>query len=374
MGRHIDLPRKGATSRTKRRTGFGWIFFAPFRAFLRLNRGGALVLGLAWAGDAAAQRLEFTWPTPNPAWEQGRDYTAWVQPTVSGEPESGLFGCVRTNGAQFHEGLDIRATGRDRRGEATDAISAAMDGVVRHVNTSPGNSNYGRYIVMEHPDQTPAVYTLYAHLARVEAVIRPGSPVKRGQVIATMGRSASGSAIPKERAHLHFEIGLVATTRSFSSWYAWKKFGSPNEHGPYNGMNLLGIDPQDFLREWRRRRVDNLQEYFDRMRGVVKVRVAVGRTPDFINRYPSLLRKPLPLGPVAGWEVECNATGLPFAWTPLTVAELAGQRAGTARIVSADSALLRSGRCKSLAKSIRGGGYTPGPDLTTMLQLVFGLR
>lgn len=348
--------------------------FCVFRAFLRQKWFGLSLFALPLAAPASAQRLEFNWPTPNPAWEQGRDYTAWVQPTVSGEPESGLFGCVRTNGAQFHEGLDIRATSRDSRGEATDAISAAMDGVVRHVNLSPGNSNYGRYIVIEHPDQTPAVYTLYAHLARVAPGLRTGSAMRRGQVIATMGRSASGSAIPKERAHLHFEIGLVATTQSFSSWYAWRKFGSPNEHGPYNGMNLLGIDPQDFLREWRRRRVDNLQEYFDRMRGVVKVRVATSRVPDFISRYPSLLRKPMPLGLVAGWEVECNATGLPFAWTPLTAGELGGQRAGTARIVSADGALLRSGRCKSLAKSVRGGGYTPGPDLTTMLQLVFGLR
>ena len=108
-------------------------------------------------------------------------------------------------------------------------------------------------------------------------------------------------------------------------------------------------------------------------RSVLRVRVATTRTPDFISRYPSLLRKPVS-GLVAGWEVECNGTGLPFAWTPLTAAELGGQRAGTAKIVSVDAALLRANRCKSLAKSARGGGYTPGSDLTTMLQLVFGLR
>lgn len=339
-------------------------------------RPGAWICALAWLAATAAgagPRIEFSWPTPNRAWEQGKDYTAWVQPTVSGEPESGLFGCVRSGGGQFHEGLDIRATSRDRRGEATDPITAAMDGVVRHVNTSPGNSNYGRYIVIEHPDQTPGVYTLYAHLARVEPGIRPGVSVRRGQEIATMGRSSSGSGIPKDRAHLHFEIGLIATTQTFNAWYAWKKFGSPNEHGPYNGMNLLGLDPQDFLREWRRGRVDNVQEYLDRMRAVVKVRVATSRTPDFITRYPSLLRKPMPLGLIAGWEVECNATGLPFAWTPLTAKEMSGQRPGTAEIVSADPALLRGSRCKSLARSGRGG-YGVGSDLAMVLQLVFGLR
>ncbi|HEY0863925.1 MAG TPA: M23 family metallopeptidase [Lacunisphaera sp.] len=328
-------------------------------------------LVLLAAPFAGAQRLEFSWPTPNRAWEQGRDYTAWVQPTVSGVEESGLFGCVRSNGTQFHEGLDIRPVGRDRAGEATDKITVAMDGVVRHVNASPGNSSYGRYIVIEHPDQTPAVYTLYAHLARIEAGVRPGTPVRRGDAIATMGRSAGGYAIPKDRAHLHFEIGFVAT-QNFASWYAWRKFGSPNEHGIFNGMNLMGIDPHDFLRELRRGRVDNVQEYVDRLRSVVRVRVATSRTPDFITRYPSLLSKPVS-GLVAGWEVECNATGLPFAWTPLSAAELGGQRTGTAKVVWADSTLLRASRCKSLAKLSRGS-YSPGSDLTTMLQLVFGLR
>lgn len=338
-----------------------------------MSKAALFAFILLAAPFVGAQRLEFSWPTPNRAWEQGRDYTAWVQPTVSGIEESGLFGCVRSSGAQFHEGIDIRPVARDRAGEATDKVTAAMDGVVRHVSTVAGHSAYGRYVVLEHPDQTPAVYTLYAHLARVEPGLRPGLPVKRGHVFGTMGRSAGGYAIPKERAHLHFEIGFVATTQTFGSWYAWKKFGSPNEHGAYNGMNLLGIDPHDFLRELRRQRVDNVQEYVDRLRGVVKVRVATTRTPDFIARYPSLLRKPVN-GLVAGWEVECNATGLPFAWTPLTAAELGGQRSGTARIVSADSAQLRASRCKSLAKPARGGGYTIGPDLNTVLQLVFGLR
>jgi hypothetical protein len=187
-----------------------------------------------------------------------------------------------------------------------------------------------------------------------------------------MGRSAGGGGIPKDRAHLHFEIGLVAT-RDFSSWYLWKKFGSPNEHGPYNGMNLLGIDANDFLREWRSGKVDNFQEYFDRMRAVVRVRVATSRVPDFITRYPALLRRPLPAGPVAGWEIECNATGLPFAWTPLGPTDVMAMRPNIAQIVSVEAAALRAYRCKSLAKP-RGAGYVPGSDLLTMLQQVFGLR
>ena len=72
--------------------------------------------------------------------------------------------------------------------------------------------------------------------------------------------------------------------------------------------------------------------------------------------------------------MECNSTGIPFAWTPLTAAELGGQRAGTAQIISVDSAVLRADRCKSLARPARGGGYTVGSDLAIILQLIFGLR
>jgi murein DD-endopeptidase MepM/ murein hydrolase activator NlpD len=320
---------------------------------------------------ACAQRIEISWPTPNPAWERGRDYESWVQPTESGDPRSGLFGSVRSNGTQFHEGLDIRPVGRDARGEPTDRVTAAMDGVVRHVNLRAGDSSYGRYIVLEHPGVTPAVYTLYAHLARVEPGIVRGAAVKRGQALGTMGHSAGGYSIPRDRAHLHFEIGLMLTT-DFPSWYVWKKFGSPNPHGLWNGMNLMGIDPRDFLEKWRARRVDNFDQYFAEMRTAVRLRVATARTPDFITRYPALLRRPV-RGPVAGWEVQCDVTGLPFSWTPLGPADVAGMYQGQVEILWTDSTALRGFRGKTLVRS-RGNLNLPGPDLTTMLQLVFGLR
>lgn len=320
-----------------------------------------------------AQRLEIRWPTPNRAWEQGKGYEAWAQPTVSGELESGLFGCVRSNGTQFHEGLDIRPVARDARREPTDPVTAAMGGVVRHVSTKAGSSGYGRYVVLEHPDAVPAVYTLYAHLAKIEPGIAPGREVKIGQVLGTMGRSAGGYAIPADRAHLHFEIGLVAT-QEFASWYAGKKFGSPNEHGLYNGMNLMGIDPWDYLRSWRAGQVNNFQEYFGRLRAVVRVRVATSRVPDFIRRYPSLLTKKMPtVGLIGGWEVQCNGTGLPFAWTPLSPTDVVGMRPNTAMIVSADATALRAYRCKKLALP-RRGGYVAGDDLERMLEQVFGLK
>lgn len=332
-----------------------------------------LILVLWWlAGVAAAAhaRIDLVFPTPQKAWTSGR-IEEFIQPTVSGDPESGLFGCVRSGGSQFHEGLDLKPTTRDRRGEPADPVFAAMDGVVKHVSNSPGSSNYGRYIVIEHPEQTPAVYTLYAHLAAIQGGIRPGVRVQKGQTLGLMGRSAGGYAIPRERGHLHFEIGLRATD-NFEAWYAMRRFGNRNEHGDFNGMNLMGIDPLDFLRAWRTGRVDSFQEYFDKLRPVVTLRVATTRVPDFIQRYPALLRKPIN-GLVAGWEVACNATGLPFAWTPLSGNEVVGMRAGEVRVVSADTALARAHRCKDLVR-VRGGSYAPGGDLRTMIEQVFGIR
>lgn len=324
------------------------------------------------ANTLSAQRIDVQWPTPNPAWAEGKGYEAWAQPTAAGDPESGLFGCIRSNGTQFHEGLDIKPISRDSHGEPADKIFAAMPGIVRNVNSRPGESNYGRYIVIEHTGMSPAVYTLYAHLAKIEPGIAPGVSVKIGQTIATMGHTGFGGTIPRDRAHMHFEIGLMVSDE-FQSWYNWKKFGSPNEQGLWNGLNLMGIDPLDFLREWRTHKVDNFQQYFDRLRAVVKVRVATNRTPDFIRRYPSLLRKAVPLGFVAGWEIECNSTGVPFAWTPLTAAEIGGVRPNSVQIVSVEEAALRAYRCKSIARK-RGSTYVPGSDLAMMLQQVFGLR
>ena len=247
-----------------------------------------------------------------------------------------------------------------------------MSGVVRHVNPRAGESSYGRYVVVEHPDLKPAVYTLYAHLSAVKPGLKPGDVVTCGQVIATMGRSSGGYTIPKDRAHLHYEIGLVMT-RQFQSWYAWKEFGSPNEQGIYNGMNLMGINALDFLDQFRARRVNNFTEYFAQLPAVATVRITTRRTPDFIQRYPELLTAEIPLAGVAGWEVKVNATGLPFSWTPLGATDVIGFKADEARLSEVDAPALKHFRCKSIAVQ-RKGVYVPGKDLETMLQLVFGFR
>ena len=85
----------------------------------------------------------------------------------SGDPESGGFGGVRSGGTQFHEGSI------SSRSRAIGAASRRDDSVRRDAGRGAtrerdrGTAATGRYIVLEHPTMTPAVYTLYAHLARI---------------------------------------------------------------------------------------------------------------------------------------------------------------------------------------------------------------
>lgn len=333
-------------------------------------RRAVIVFALGFCAARGADRIELAWPTPSTAWTEGKALSSLLQHAGSGDPESGGFGGVRSGGAQFHEGIDIRATARDNRGEPKDEVFAAMAGIVRHVNPNAGDSSYGRYLVLEHPEQPVPVYTLYAHLARIGTGIRAGVRVNAGQAIAVMGHSSGGYMIPKERAHLHFEIG-VAMTRDFQAWYDRARYGNRNEHGMWNGMNLVGFDPLALFNEARTGRVTNLQEYFQRMQPVARVRLATYRVPDFVTRYPALLTKPMPLGPVAGWEITFNWTGLPFAWTPLTSTEIAGLTPNQPRLIEVNGEVEKRQRSKSLAVS-RGGAWTVGKDLETALELLFG--
>lgn len=342
------------------------------RVWRVIRRGGAIWAAFAAAALLAATgRVELVWPTPSTMWERGRPAREFLQHAGSGDPESGGFGGVRSGGRQFHEGIDIKPAARDRSGEPQDEVFAALDGVVRHVSRVAGKSSYGRYIVLEHPAASPAVYSLYAHLARIEAELKPGVQVRRGQVLGVMGHSSGGYSLPKDRAHLHFEIG-VAITRDFQTWYKARKFGSPNDHGMWNGMNLMGIDPLDFYSQWRARKVNTFDDYLAKMEPAVRVRIATRKTPDFVQRYPSLVTKPLPMI-VAGWEIRFNWSGIPYQWTPLTSAEAAGLELNRPKIVEADADVVKRDRSRTLAVKVRGE-WRAASDLEMVLQQLFGMR
>jgi murein DD-endopeptidase MepM/ murein hydrolase activator NlpD len=319
---------------------------------------------------ARPAQVELVWPVPNRAYFEGAGFEAFVQPTESGEIASGLFGSTRSGGRQFHEGLDLFPIKRDARGEAADDVFAALAGVVRHVSDRAGASSYGRYVVLEHPAESPPVYTLYSHLAEIDPSVREGVRVTAGARLGLMGRSAGGYTIPKERAHLHFEIGLRVTDR-FQAWYDGRKFGSRNEHGLYNGMNLMGLDPLDFFGRHKAGGLHSLDEVFRETPAALKLRIAHAGEPDFVTRYPSLVKRLAGLR--GGWEIEFSATGVPVRWREISLGEFAGWKPGEARILSADQALLDANRGRDLVRTVRGR-QVPGRDLRTVLEQLFAWK
>lgn len=260
--------------------------------------------------------MDLSWPTENSSFFTGASIQSLIQPAASGTTESGLFGYARNSGTKFHEGIDIKAKKRDRKGEATDKVLAAIDGRVVHISTIAGNSNYGRYIVILHENTQPQVYTLYAHLSSVDPGLKVGKQVYAGEIIATMGRSSSGSPIPKDRAHLHFEMGLMLS-EDFKKWYEVQKFGNPNKHAIWNGFNLTGFDPLDFYTQWKNGKICSVNEYFKQLPTAFSLRILNNKVPNFIKRYPTLLTKPIDQKNLKGWDIDFTWFALPFRWTPL---------------------------------------------------------
>lgn len=190
--------------------------------------------------------LPITFPTPQTALHDLENPAVYM-PTASGRVISAHYGSTRTNNAgraTFHEGTDIGPTRRDRRQNALDEIFAVADGTVAHINRIAGNSTYGIYVVLTHEEENfGTYYTLYAHLASVPRSLRTGQHAPRGTPIGIMGHTSS-FGIPVQRAHLHFEVGLILNSR-FNTWYRSKK--RTPDHGSYHGHNLTGLDPLTLL-------------------------------------------------------------------------------------------------------------------------------
>src|SRR5690606_22058452 len=321
----------------------------------------------------AAERLNIVWPTPNPAYVNNLPPEEYVQPTVSGRLESAFFGCVRNGGRRFHEGIDLKPVSRNSRQEATDPVYAVMDGTVAHINEIAGNSGYGRYIVLEHRQVHPSPYTLYAHLASVDDSVTVGGEVKAGQTIGIMGRSAGGYTIPKQRAHLHFEIGF-RLSEDFQDWYEWKKYTSPNKHGEFNGLNLIGMDPLEFYDLFRAGHVRNVREYVRHLPVAFTLRVKSERLPDFVRRYPTMLSGAIPASGVAGWEIGFTGFGLPKEWRALAADDaLLIEQREQVQVVWYDAELVATFACTD-SLTLNRGRPAIGAQTLRSLQLLFGFR
>jgi len=303
---------------------------------------------------------DVVWPTTmdRASIRSPQDY---LQPTVSGKTESGSFGMVREDGKRFHEGIDIRPAKTNADGEPLDLVLAAMDGQVAYLNPNV-NGPYGRYVVLYHAAAEIPVYTLYAHLAKIEPSLKPAQPIRRGTPIGLMGHTSAGvSPITKDRSHLHFEVGLVLST-GFNLWYAAQAENKQNSnlHGLYNGQNLIGMDPLLVLGQPK---VDVLAALRSQPTALT-VGVRASKTPDFVSRYPALVRGDA--SRAAGWYVEFSWQGMPLRWTALD-AQSPQLPAGRWRLLEVD----QGQRTRLIQRKMLGAdGRTPGELLTQSLEIL----
>jgi hypothetical protein len=286
----------------------------------------------------------------------------FIQPTASDKTISGCFGMVRENGHRFHEGFDIRPSLVADNGEPADRIFSAMAGQVAYINQSL-NGPYGKYIILVHPQAEVPVYTLYAHLATIDPALKVGDLIPKGKTIAIMGHtSIASSPIPKDRAHLHFEVGLRLSD-SFNQWYAQKlgREESPNIHGVWNGQNLTGFDPYNLLSST----YVNVADVIRSLPTALAVTVRTNRTPDFVKRYPQLV-----VGDpktAAGWYIEFTWHGMPKRWTALPAGS-SQLPATTFRIADFDNRFKDS---LILRKMLHADGRSPGDNLIQNVEILF---
>jgi peptidoglycan LD-endopeptidase LytH len=243
------------------------------------------------------------------------------QPTASGKIEGALYGSVRTTKkrgrllSSFHEGLDIAALGRDRRSRPTDQIYAIADGKVAYINKIAGNSSYGHYVVITHEDPLGSVYTLYAHLEKIASGLMKGQEVLAGTVLGVMGHSGL-QKIPRYRAHLHFEIGLIYNLR-FAAWAKLRKLN--NDHGTYNGWNLEGVNPLNLFRELESGDPFDFQAHLESIPRAFDIVLKVRSLPDYFQRYPMLWNGPdFSYGTIV---ISCSENGIPLSGREATRAE-----------------------------------------------------
>ena len=296
----------------------------------------------------------FQFPTANHALFEPGQELKFFAPTAPDKPwTSGSFGCVRSDGWQMHEGLDILHLQTDRHGEPTDSVMATADGTVVYVSTKAALSNYGKYIVIRHLVEGLEIYSLYAHLSEVQPGIAAGTPVKAGEVIATMGRTSNTSeTINKERAHCHFELNMFVS-ENFGAWYRKNNPGERNDHGIWNGQNLNGLDPREILLAERNGGF-SLLNFLRSQTELCRVLVRSTSFP-YLRRYaPLVLKNPrADQAGVAGYEVALNYNGVAFALLPRAASEIKGT--GRFQLLSVNESEYHAHPCRRLV--VEHGGH-----------------
>ena len=221
--------------------------------------------------------------------------------------------------SRFHEGVDIKPVSRTADDEPLDYIHAIDDGVVVYVNAVEEDSNYGKYVVVEHWWTGSPFYSLYAHMASVHVGI--GQEMQQGERLGRLGYTGVG--INRRRAHVHFEINLLIN-RAFQPWYDDHfEEDDLNYHGIYSGLNLSGLNVPDLYLTLRDDASLTIQDFLERQSVFFTVIVPNEGMLDLLWRYPWLSPEHNAWTPIYGeaephaaWAISFARSGLPLRVEP----------------------------------------------------------
>lgn len=278
---------------------------------------------LAFCMAHAGTGVVFRFPTDNVELLSGNNgnFYMYVDRNFEGAKskpwEGGAYGFTRTLvrtqagpvAVKFHEGIDIKPLKRDENGTPLDKVYPCAAGKVVHVCSNPRDSSYGRYIVIEHMLPEGPLYSLYAHLASTSCKV--GDRIGTGNSIGILGHSGVG--LNKERSHVHLEFCLLLN-KNFQDWYDSQRIATPNKHGIFNGINLIGMNPADVLQLCQNGGPFSLSRYIASLKHQYKIRIPAKGSLDLVQRYPFLLKQG-PANPVS-WEIAFADSGLPLSVTP----------------------------------------------------------
>jgi murein DD-endopeptidase MepM/ murein hydrolase activator NlpD len=209
---------------------------------------------------------------------------------------------------KFHEGIDIAPTRRDAKGEPLDDVRAIEAGRVVHTSNLSNDSNYGKYVVVEHLTENAPVYTLYSHLATID--VARGQSVTRGSRLGRLGYTGAG--IDQRRAHLHLEIAIMWND-GYEGWHD-AHFSLPNKHGIFNGMNLMGLDVAEFYLQQRKNPALTLSQFMAKQPVFFKVHLPASPHFQLPRRYPWLVRGSA--AKARSWVISFTDAGFPLAIEP----------------------------------------------------------
>jgi Peptidase family M23 len=217
----------------------------------------------------------------------------------------------RTVFTKFHEGIDIAPVEFDGTGQPRDLVRAISAGLVVYCHSTPQGSDYGNHVVIEHDWGCGPVYSLYAHLARVD--VRAGERVDRGTSLGMLGHTGTG--IGEGRAHLHLEVDLMLDDAFEPS--RWRP--TPQPAGKFDRLNLAGIDPAALFLAAKDDAMTTLPLFFATLKPYFRVEVPRREKIDLLRRHPWLAPENS-ISDALACEISFTAWGLPIKFAPSKLA------------------------------------------------------